>query len=72
MGFFKEMTQQVDKALYKDWGQINLDKQKLIQEQIDRELAFQRSISLLIEVKDCQTNWDEIDDLIIQMNTEIA
>lgn len=53
-------------------GQINLDKQKLIQEQIDREYAFQRSISLLIEVKDCQTNWDEIDDLIIQMNTEIA
>lgn len=53
-------------------AKINLDKQKLIQEQIDRELAFQRSISLLIEVKDCQTNWDEIDDLIIQMNTEIA
>lgn len=57
--FFKEMDKQVDLAVQKDWGNVRLDKTRLIDEHAERKEFFNQKLKLLSEPCNC-TDWDAI------------
>ena len=61
--FFAAMDIQVEKAVAKDWQNISLDKERLIEENIERKAGFYKMLSYLknpakSDVK--ETDWDKV------------
>lgn len=57
--FYAEMDKQVELALSKDWGNIELDKNRLSQENMERKIGFDKQIAFLD--KDCnKTDWEKV------------
>ncbi|MCU0431958.1 MAG: DUF5984 family protein [Bacteroidia bacterium] len=69
--FFDQMGKQVDLAVSKDWGQIKVDKQRLIEEHQERIKYFNSSLALLDNEVTGKTNWIEIEQLFSRMTNEI-
>ena len=67
-GFFSVMQRQVEIAVEKDWGTVDLNKTQLIEEQQERKIKFQESVSLLKNRPNKNTNWDMVRSLISEMN----
>lgn len=56
--FFEKMDRQVELAVQKDWGEIGLDKERLVKVNQERKDEFRQKLSLLSEP--CQTaDWDK-------------
>lgn len=70
--FFKEMGKQIESAIAKDWGNIKIDKQRLIEEHRERKNAFYASLALLGQEAEGKTNWVEIKQLFERMTNEIV
>ena len=69
--FFKAMDKQIELALAKEWGTIELDKKRLVEEHQERKSEFEKRLSFLRqEVKD-KTDWAKIDGLHKQMTDGI-
>ena len=69
--FFTAMDKQVELALDKDWGNIEIDKIRLVDEHQERKADFDKRLKLLIEESDDKTNWVEVDRLYQEMKKEI-
>lgn len=69
--FFTEMGKQVERAVAKDWGQVKVDKERLIEEHQERKNDFYSSLALLEQEPMDKTDWSEIDQLFKRMTSEI-
>ena len=69
--FFDAMGQQVQLGVQKDWGNIYLDKKRLIEEHKERETAFWDQVALLETKPASMTDWESIRGLKSQMDYEI-
>jgi hypothetical protein len=67
--FFSAMQRQVEIAVEKDWGAVQLDKPRLIEEQHERKNEYEDSVSLLKNKPSKSTNWDLVRSLIKEMNS---
>ncbi len=67
--FFEAMDKQVENAVEMEWGSIELDKQRLIEENEARKSIFAREIGLL-KNSDEHTNWDKIMAIYEKMELE--
>jgi hypothetical protein len=65
--FFDAMDTQVQIAVEKDWGTTRLNKERLIQEQQERRVEFQKSLAVLKGEPTKHTDWDLINSLITKM-----
>lgn len=69
--FFKEMNTQIELTLAKEWGNIKVDKTRLVEEHKERKLEFDKNLSFLEQSVNGETNWTEIDELYNRMTSEI-
>jgi len=69
--FFVEMDKQIELALLKEWGNIKLDKQRLVEEHLQRKSDFYSTLLLLEQEPVDKTNWTEIEELYQRMANEI-
>lgn len=69
--FFKKMDNQIELAIEKDWGTIQIDKGQLAKEHTERKEQFNQQISLLEHKARINTNWDMITELYKRMQKEI-
>jgi len=69
--FFKEMNTQIELTLAKEWGNIKVDKTRLVEEHKERKLEFDKNLSFLEQSVNGETNWTEIEELYNRMTSEI-
>jgi hypothetical protein len=69
--FFAEMEKQVELAVSKEWGNIKIDKQRLIEEHKERKDDFFSTLLLLDQEPMDKTDWSEIKQLFNRMRNEI-
>ena len=69
--FFESMDKQVKFALSKEWENIEVNKERLVEEHKERKQEFDKNVSFLEQSYDVQTNWTEIEQLLDRMNDEI-
>lgn len=58
--FFAAMGKQVEMALAKDWGEISLDKKRLVTEHEERKETFYHQLSYLKKQSAEKTDWQRI------------
>jgi len=68
--FFSSMQRQIEIAVEKDWGQVTIDKARLVEEHQERRKAFQGSMLTLENKSTKTTNWDLVRSLINEMNSQ--
>lgn len=68
--FFAAMDRQVQKAVMKEWGNILLDKQRLLKENSERKSAFSKDMSFLTNLNE-NTDWNKVKVLHAKMENEI-
>lgn len=69
--FFHAMDAQVQIAIDKNWGTTQLNKERLIQEQLTRKAAFQQKLSILKGESAKHTAWDVVNAVITKMFSQI-
>lgn len=67
--FFSAMQDQVKIAVEKDWGAVDLNKPRLIEEQQERIIEFEDTTLLLKNKPNKSTNWDLVRSLIKEMDS---
>ena len=67
MEFFAKMDKQVEIAIKKDWGNIELDKVRLMAEHVERRIEFTQKVELLKRKEVKATNWELVSTLINNM-----
>ena len=65
--FFEAMDEQIELTIAKDWGQIKVDKLRLVEEHKERKLEFDKNLSFLKQEVIDETDWDEIEKLYESM-----
>lgn len=68
--FLEAMDQQVEEAVKRDWGSIELDKQRLLEENEERKSDLLKQVALLKDT-DEYTDWDKIMALYEKMKQEV-
>lgn len=69
--FFASMKEQVDLAIQKDWEEIQIDKERLIEEHRERESDFWEQFAQLKNNPLGKTNWERIRNLEDKLNKEL-
>ena len=69
--FFIDMDKQVELAVLKDWGKVEIDKERVITENVERKAAFKKEISSLRHKTDKPTDWDKVEFLYKKMMKEL-
>lgn len=69
--FFAAMDKQVELAVAKEWGNIKIDKQRLVEEHKERKDEFFSTLLLLDQETTDKTNWTEVEQLFNRMTNEI-
>ena len=69
--FFFEMDKQIELVLAKEWGNVKIDKQRLVEEHKERKEYFFSTLRLLEQEPSNKTNWTEIEKLHNRMTNEI-
>lgn len=69
--FFSAMDKQVELAVAKEWGNIKIDKQRLVEEHKERKDEFLSNILQLSQEPTGKTNWAEVEKLFKRMTNEI-
>lgn len=67
--FFVSMDAQVKAAVEKDWGNVSLDKERLVQENEERKAGFRQDVTFLKKAPQ-NTDWDKIMMLYSKMKAE--
>ncbi|MEN9441566.1 MAG: hypothetical protein RLZ33_1643, partial [Bacteroidota bacterium] len=62
---------QIELVLAKEWGNIKIDKQRLVEEHKERKDEFFSTIQLLYKDPTEKTNWNEIEHLYKRMTNEL-
>lgn len=68
--FFAAMDGQVERAVRRDWGKIELDKSALVKEHADRRREFAEAAALLVGAPHA-ADWDGILSLYAKMRAEV-
>lgn len=68
--FFEAMDRQVEKAVAKDWGNVSLDKQRLLEENEERKEGFSQALASLKNTNE-KTDWNKLKLLYEKMKKEI-
>lgn len=66
--FFSAMELQVELAVQKNWGIVDLDKQWLVREQVERKAKFEEWLNILRNGSERRTDWKLVAALIEEMN----
>lgn len=69
--FFKKMDHQVELAIEKNWGAIQIDKEQLTREHAERKEEFNEQVSLLDHPARFNTDWDMVTELYESMQKEL-
>ncbi|MFN8711549.1 MAG: DUF5984 family protein [Bacteroidota bacterium] len=69
--FFEAMGKQVELAVSKEWGNIKIDKQRLVEEHKERKDKFFSTLAILDQEPSDKTNWTEVEQLFNRMTNEI-
>jgi len=69
--FFSAMDKQVELAVAKEWGNIKIDKQRLVEEHKERKDEFFSTLRQLDQEPTVKTNWTEVEQLFKKMINEI-
>ena len=69
--FFAAMDKQVESAVAKDWGNVSLDKERLVEENEERRSAFFHNIKFLNQPGG-NTAWNEMMELYGRMKAELS
>ncbi|MBX7225761.1 MAG: hypothetical protein K1X55_07005 [Chitinophagales bacterium] len=69
--FFAAMDKQVELAVAKEWVNIKIDKQRLVEEHKERKDEFFSTLRLLYQEPTDKTNWTEVEQLFNRMTNEI-
>lgn len=69
--FFFEMEKQIELVLEKEWGNIKIDKQRLVEEHKEKKNEFFSNLLLLNREPIEKTNWNEVFQLYDRMKKEI-
>ncbi|MBI9062917.1 MAG: hypothetical protein JEZ14_13120 [Marinilabiliaceae bacterium] len=69
--FFSQMEKQVNLAVMKDWGKVQIDKNRLVEEHNERKEDFDRKIAYLENGSTLNTDWKLIKSLYCRMKNEI-
>ena len=69
--FFTRMDKQIESAVAKDWGNIKIDRQRLVEEHKERKNDFFAALLLLDQESTDKTNWAETEHLFNRMTNEI-
>ncbi|MCL9806894.1 DUF5984 family protein [Flavobacterium amniphilum] len=69
--FFKSMDKQIELALAKNWGDIQVDKILLAEEHEDRKSEFEQSLSFLSYETTSETDWPAIEELHKRMKNDL-
>jgi hypothetical protein len=69
--FFSEMDMQIELAVEKEWGNIKIDKQRLVEEHKERKDDFFLVLQLLDQESTDKSNWSEIHKLFKRMKNEL-
>jgi hypothetical protein len=68
--FFEAMDNQVDLAIKRDWGNVQIDKIGLVEEHSKRKTDFYNQLVLLEQESTKKTNWEEVERLLSRMYDE--
>jgi len=71
LSFFESMEKQIDLTLSKDWGDIKVDKERLIEEHKERKQEFNKNLFFLENEINDETDWVGIEKLYNRMKNEI-
>jgi hypothetical protein len=71
LSFFAQMDKRIELAVVKEWGNIKVDKQRLVEEHKERKDHFFATLLLLEKESTDKTNWAEIEQFFTQMKNEI-
>ena len=69
--FFKSMHNRIELVVAKDWGEIKIDKARLVEEHKERKLEFEKNLAFLEQGTGDKTNWINIEMLYNKMLSEI-
>lgn len=69
--FFSAMDKQVELAIANEWGNIKIDKNRLVEEHKERKDEFFSTLLLLDQGSTDKTNWTEVEQLFNRMTNEI-
>lgn len=72
--FYKEMDAQTELALQMDWGEVELDKDYLARENVERKCCFDSRLGLLFQPPSDRTgaaDWNRAEALYDKMKSEI-
>lgn len=70
--FFDSMDKQIELTIAKDWEGIKVDKERLLEEQKERKLTFNKHLLLLENAISDEAYWDQINELFKRMKSEIT
>jgi hypothetical protein len=69
--FFKDMDRQIELTIEKNWENIKIDKNRIKEEQKERQEDFFIKLNLLKQKTTTKTNWEKIEQLYNRMTKEI-
>ena len=69
--FFAQMDKRIELVVAKEWGNIKIDKQRLVEEHKERKDGFFATLLQLDQESTDKTNWIEIDKLLNRMTNEL-
>jgi hypothetical protein len=70
--FFSEMDERIRLTIEKKWENIEINKNRLLEEHKERKQDFETDYNLLIHEQKVHTNWFQIENLFIRMINEIS
>ena len=69
--FYTAMDRQVENAVNRDWGNVSLDKVRLVKENAERKEGFEQMISFLSKTPS-STDWNQVKRMYAKMLGEIG
>lgn len=69
--FFLEMGKQVELSVAKDWAEVKINKERLVEEHQQRKDSFYSALALLEQEPLNKTDWLEITQLFKRMTSEV-
>lgn len=69
--FFEAMDKQIELTIAKEWGNVKVDKGRLVEEHKERKQEFDKNLSFMEQELEDTSNWTEIEELYQRMKSEV-
>lgn len=70
--FYNKMNQQVENAVLKDWKNVEIDKKRLKEENVQRQEIFNQAINMLKQENGNKTDWENMMLIYDKMISEVG